>query len=230
MTNQVALRATTNRLQGSRENRRLRRTGQLPGVVYGLGLDTQPVAVDYREARGALTTDAGLNAILNLDVDGDQQLCIVKEVQRHPVRDEVIHVDFLRVDPNVEVEVDVPIVLTGEAREVANENGMVDQSLFTISVYAKPMSIPNELEVDISALTVGDSIRVGDVPLPDGVRAATDADEAVAVGMVTRSTLEAMAAEEAALAAAAAAEEGGEAPAAADGDAGDAGDGGDDEG
>lgn len=224
MTNQVALSATTNRLQGSRENRRLRRTGQLPGVVYGLGGEAQSLAVNYREARAALTTDAGLNAILNLDVDGDQQLCIVKEVQRHPVRDEVIHVDFLRVDPNVAVEVDVPIILVGEAREVANENGMVDQSLFSMSVLAKPMSIPNELEVDISSLTVGDSIRVGDVDLPDGVTAATDPEEAVAVGVVTRSTLEAIAAEEAAQAAALLdGDEGAAAPA-------DDGDGGDDEG
>jgi len=220
MTNQVALNATTNRLQGSRENRRLRRTGQLPGVVYGLGGDAQSVAVNYREARSALTTDAGLNAILNLDVDGDQQLCIVKEVQRHPVRDEVIHVDFLRVDPNVEVEVDVPIVLAGEAKEVANEDGMIDQALFSISVFAKPMAIPNELEVDISAMAVGDSIRVGDVDLPEGVRAATDPDEAVAVAVVTRSTIEAMAAEEAAEAAAEAAEDGGAAAPKSDGEEG----------
>jgi large subunit ribosomal protein L25 len=125
-------------------------------------------------------------------------MSIVKDVQRHPVRRDVTHIDFLRIDPNQDVTVDVPLVMIGEAKEVTDADGMVDQNLFSLSVNAAPDSIPNELEVDISSLTIGDSLRVADVVLPAGVTTDVDPDETVAVGMITRSTLEAMAAEEAA--------------------------------
>jgi large subunit ribosomal protein L25 len=186
------------RATGTRSSRRLRTEGQIPGVVYGLGDDPVSVTVDFRDLRSALTTDAGLNAIINLDVAGERQLSIVKEIQRHPVRQDVLHVDFLRVDPDEEVEVDVPITLIGEAREVTQADGIVDQTLFTLPVFAKPGSIPNEITIDISDLKVGDSVRVSDIVLPDGARPALELDEAVATGVITRSTLEAIAADEAA--------------------------------
>ncbi len=90
--------------------------------------------------------------------------------------------------------------MIGDALQVTQANGMVDQNLFSLTVDAPPVAIPNELEVDISALTVGDSVRVSDIGLPEGVTTDTDPEETVAVGMITRSTLEAMAAEEAAAA------------------------------
>ena len=127
-------------------------------------------------------------------------MSIVKDIQRHPVRRDVIHVDFLRIDPNQKVTVDVSVVMIGDALQVTQANGMVDQNLFSLTVDAPPAAIPNELEVDISALTVGDSVRVSDIGLPEGVTTDADPEETVAVGMITRSTLEAMAAEEAAAA------------------------------
>ena len=210
--------ADSSRTTGSRSTRRLRREGRIPGVIYGLDQDPTSVSVVYGELRAAMSTDAGLNALLELEVDGSSQSCIVKDLQRHPVRDEVIHVDFIRIDLNVDIQVDVPLVLTGEARLVEQESGMVDQNLFLLSVFAKPNAIPNELSADISELTVGDAIRVGDIVLPDGVRTEVDPEESVAVAAITRSTIEAMAAEEAAEAAEG--EEGEAAPAGGD-DAGD---------
>jgi len=103
--------------------------------------------------------------------------------------------------------VDVPIVMIGEAKEVTDADGMVDQNLFSLTVNAAPDSIPNEFEVDISDLTIGDSLRVSDIVLPSGVTTDVDVEETVAGGMITRSTLEAMAADEAAEAEALAAEE-----------------------
>ncbi len=232
MAAELALTAQSGRTTGSRETRRIRREGKVPGVVYGLGADPVAVAVDWPELRRVLTTDAGLNALISLEVDGNKQLSIVKDMQRHPVRRDVTHVDFLRIDPDAEIQVDVPVTLEGEAREVIAESGMVDQSLFTLSVFSKPDAIPDGLSIDISDLTVGDAVRVSDIALPAGVRTEVDPDEPVAIGTVTRSTLEAMAAEEAAEAAEL---EDGEAPAEgseqggdADGDGGDADAGGDD--
>ena len=174
-------------------------------MLYGLGAESVTVAVDWSDLRRALTTEAGVNAIIQLEVEGERHMSIIKDLQRHPVRRDVLHVDFLRIDPTRDVTVDVPIVLVGEARELIAADGMVDQNLFTLSVNAPPDRIPTELEVDISGLTVGDSIRVGDLALPVGVSTDVDPEDAVAVGTITRSTLEAIAEEEAAAAAAEAA-------------------------
>ena len=183
---------------GSRSSRRLRRDGKVPGVLYGLGQDPEIFSVDYGDLRGALNTDAGLNALIQLSINGTNQLSILKTLQRHPVKDEVIHVDFVRVDPNQELAVEVPIVLEGVAKKVTDQNGMVDQTMFSLSVLSLPDSIPNELTADVSELDINDAIRVSDVVLPEGVRTEVDPEEAIAVGTVTRSTMESMAAEEAA--------------------------------
>ncbi len=104
----VTLTAETGRPLGSRSSRRLLRDGKVPGVVYGLDQDTVAVAVEWPDLRAALTTDAGLNALITLEVDGDEDLTIVKDLQRDPVRRDVVHVDFLRVSRDVEIEVEVP--------------------------------------------------------------------------------------------------------------------------
>ncbi len=197
---EIVLAADTGRNSGTRSSKRLRTTGSIPGVLYGLSDDSIPLSVKWPELRLALTTDAGVNAVIQLEVDGKRHMSIVKDLQRHPVKRDVIHVDFLRIDPNQKVTVDVPVIMIGDALEVTQANGMVDQNLFSLTVDAPPMSIPNEFEIDISNLTVGDAIRVADIGLPEGVTTEADPEETVAVGMITRSTLEAMAAEEAAAA------------------------------
>ena len=196
MADQVALQAATGRELGSSSSRRLRREGKIPAVVYGLDSDPTPISLDYGAARVALSTDAGLNALLNLEIDGNTELCLVKDLQRHVVRDEVTHIDFIRVDPNADFELEVPLVLVGEARAVANVSGMVDQAMFALAISTKPTSIPNEIEVDISEMEVGDTIRVDMLNLPEGVVATDDPETAVATALVTRSTLEAMRAED----------------------------------
>jgi len=221
---ELLLTANTGRLTGTRSSRRLRREGQVPAVLYGLGEDPVSISVDWPELRKALTTEAGVNALITIDVAGSKQLSIVKDIQRHPTRRDVLHVDFIRLDPNAEVEVEVPLILTGEARKVAQVSGMVDQTAFTIAVLSKPQDIPTEVTADVSELEVGETITIGDVVLPDGVSAAADPEDTVASAVVTRSTIEAMRAEEAAEAAAEAGVEGGEAA------AGEGGEGGNDEG
>lgn len=203
---ELVLNVEVGRELGSSSTRRLRREDKVPGVVYGHGGDPVPVAIDYSDLRQTLTTEAGLNALITLRIAGESQLSIVKELQRHPYRDQVTHVDFLRVDANQELLVEVPIVLEGDAKKVTDEDGMVDQAMFTLSVLATPTTIPNEVTVDISALEINESVRVSDIVLPVGVRTEVDPEEAVAIGTVTRSTMEAMAADAEAEAAAEASE------------------------
>jgi large subunit ribosomal protein L25 len=205
--NEVTLTAEVGRPKGSRPSKRLRAEGKVPGVVYGHGGDPIAVAVDWRELRHALTTDAGLNALIDLQVGGETRLTMVKELQRHPVRHEVLHVDFLEVSRDIAVDVEVPIVLEGEATNVLNEDGIVEQSLHALAIKAKPGAIPNELVVDISDLEIGASIRVGDLRLPNGVTTEVDPEEPVVTGQITRAAIEAEAETEAEEAAEAVAEE-----------------------
>ena len=130
MSQQLDLVADSSRGTGTGPAGRLRREGKIPAVLYGLGAEPVAVAVPWRELRQCLITEAGTNAIINLDVDGAKHLSMVKEIQRHPVRREVIHVDFIRVDPAKPVTVEVPVALTGEAKKVAAMQGMVVVPIF----------------------------------------------------------------------------------------------------
>ena len=195
---EILLNANTTREVGSSSSRRVRKEGIVPGVLYGLNEESVSLSVAWPDLRRALTTDSGINAIIQLEVDGKKQMTIVKDIQRHPVKRDVLHVDFLRIDPDKNVTVDIPLVMIGEAREVSAADGMVDQNMFSLTVSAPPDRIPTEIEVDISALTVGDAVRVGDLNLPEGVTSENDPEDPIAAGMITRSTLESIAADEAA--------------------------------
>ena len=155
-----------------------------------MGTEAVAVSVDKTDLRVVLSTDVGLNAVITLDIDGGRQPSIVKDLQRHPVRRDVLHVDFLRINPDYEVEVDVPLVLIGEAKKVTQASGMVDQVMHRLPVRAKPADIPAEVTADVSDLEVGSSLRVSDIELPEGVTSAGDPDTTFAVGLITRSTKE----------------------------------------
>lgn len=196
---------------GSRAAGRLRAEDMVPAVVYGRGSDARPVTVARRELRRVLTGDAGMNALITLDVDGDSLLTIVRDVQRHPVRNTVTHVDFILVSRDEAVTVEVPIHLEGEAGAVVRHDGAVDQQLFALTVSAKPGNIPNEIVIDISDLDVGDTIRVGDLRLPAGATTEVDPEEPVVVATFNAAAaeVEALDAEAAAEAAEEPGEEGG---------------------
>ena len=178
---EIELVAETGRPTGSRSSRRLRREGKVPGVVYGHGRDPVSVAVDARDLRHALNTDAGVNAVVNLRIDGAAVLTMPRVLQRHPVRNNVTHVDFQVVSRDEVVAAEVPVTMVGEAVDVHNADGVVNQQLFALSVLSTPGRIPAHIEVDVSAMQVGDSIRVGDLKLPSGVTTDLDPEEAVVV-------------------------------------------------
>ncbi|MBS1837837.1 MAG: 50S ribosomal protein L25 [Actinobacteria bacterium] len=186
---QVTLTASTGRETGTRPSRRLRREGLIPAVLYGEGNDAVSVAVDRRDLRIALSTDAGQNALITLTVDGTPHLTVVKELQRHPVRREVTHVDFLTVDPDAAIEVEVPVHLVGEAKEVSQNGGITEQRLMAIRVLVKPSSIPDAVEADISALTLTTTITAADLLLPAGVELVTDPEQAIVTAELTRAAV-----------------------------------------
>lgn len=207
---ETILNATTGRELGSSATRRLRAQDQIPAVVYGMGMDPISVAVDRRELRVALSGSAGLNTILDLTVDGETYPSIIKDVQRHPVRLNITHLDFIQVDLNAEIVVSVPITLTGEADEVNNNNGLVDQIMTELEVSTTPRNIPDEIVFDVSDMDMDSTITVADLAVPSGVTATTDPEAAVVTVSIMRTPVldEEAAQAEAAAAEAAEGEEG----------------------
>ncbi len=197
---EVSLVADVGRVKGSSESRRLRRAGKVPGVLYGHGIEPIDVAVGSRELRAALTSDSGLNALISIDVDGKNHLAMARQLQRHPTRRSIDHVDFVIVRRDEVISAEVPVHLIGEAQEVERADGMVEQGLFSLEVHAKPGDIPNAIEVDISGLGIGDTIRVADLELPGGVTTEVDPEEPVVTGTTTRMAAETEAEEDAAAA------------------------------
>jgi large subunit ribosomal protein L25 len=206
---EVLLSADPARATGSAASRRLRRDGKVPAVLYGHGIDPQPLAVDGRELRSAFQSEAGLNALISLKVDGTSHLAMARQLQRHPVRGTVDHVDFVIVRRDEIVSAEVPIHLVGEALEVQRADGLVEQQMFSLAVNATPGNIPPGIEVDVSELTIGDAVRVGQLKLPAGVTTDVDPEEPVVAGQASRVAADLEAAEaEAAEAEAAAVPEG----------------------
>jgi len=190
----TTLLATPGRTSGSAEARRLRRDEKIPAVIYGQGMTPVSVIVDRRDLRIALSGAAGTNTILEIKVGNDTYPAVVKEMQRHPVRRTVAHVDFMRINMSAELHVNVPVHLHGEAKAVLSEGGLVDAAVDTIEIITTPANMPNEISIDVSGMQPHDVIRLGDIKLPAGCRAVGDPETAVVTAISTRAATEAAAA------------------------------------
>ena len=187
--NETILTAELGRRAGSSDSRRLRTEGKIPAVVYGHGMDPLTISVDRRELRQALSGTAGMNTILDLTVDGTMYPTIIKDIQRHPVKRTVQHIDFIQVNLNEEIVVAVPIHLQGEAREVELHNGLVDLSMQELEVRTTPRNIPDGITIDVTDMVMESVIRVGDIALPSGVTAEADEDTVVVTVLTMRTPL-----------------------------------------
>jgi large subunit ribosomal protein L25 len=187
---ETVLTAEAGRRTGSSDARRLRADDKIPAVVYGHGMEPLSVSVDRRELRQALSGAAGMNTILDLTVDGTVYPSLIKDIQRHPVKRSVQHIDFIQVNLNEEIVVSVPIHLEGEAKDVSNNSGLVDLTMQELQVRTTPRSIPDGITIDITDMTMDSVIRVEDLSLPSGVTAEADPDTPVVTVLVMRTTVE----------------------------------------
>ena len=158
--------------------RRLRASGRVPAVLYGHGTKPQHLSVDARQFGHALRTDAGVNVLISLEVGRDQHLALAKEIQRHPVRGDLIHVDFIQVRRGEKVHVQVSVRLVGEAPGV-REGGIADQDLYQLNVEAEVTAVPEAVEADVSGLAIGDVLRVADLKAPGGAVILDDPEASV---------------------------------------------------
>jgi large subunit ribosomal protein L25 len=216
-------------VSNSRSTRRLRRQGQVPGVLYGGGDDAVPFTVDERELRHAL---AARGAVIELQLGGDATPAVLKDAQRHPVRGHTMHVDFLRVNLNVAIHAVVALELVGgEDAPGTIEGGVLEHVTREVNIEALPNDIPERLQVDVSSMQIHDTLTLSAVTAPEGVTILDDPDETVIATLTPpklQADLEALD-EEAALEQETELVGEGEAPAADEGDAGagDSGAGGD---
>jgi large subunit ribosomal protein L25 len=158
--------------------RKLRAAGKVPGVVYGHGMAPIPVAIDSRELFHILHTDAGSNVLIDLEVHKDHHLTLPREIQRDHIRGQFIHVDFLAVRRDEKITVDVPVELIGESHGV-KEGGVVEHHLWEIKLSSFPQDVPDGIEADISALGIGDSLKVGELKIPNDVDLVTDPEATI---------------------------------------------------
>jgi large subunit ribosomal protein L25 len=145
-----------------------------------------PVSIGARDLRAALTTESGLNALLSLKIGETTHLAIAKVLQRHPVRQTVTHVDFQVVRRDEIVTADVRIALIGDSEAVHRAEGTIDQEMLSLQIKARPGDVPVVLELDVSSLEIGDSLRVSDLTLPEGVTTEVDPEAAVAIAHLPR--------------------------------------------
>jgi large subunit ribosomal protein L25 len=165
---------------GSRATRRLRRSGRVPGVLYGGGGEPLGFDADARELRMAL---AATGAVLDLSIDGGKATPVVlKEAQRHPVRGETTHVDLLRVDLKEKIHAVVPLELAGaDDAPGAKEGGVLEQITRELNVEALPTAIPESIVYDVSEMQIGETVMLSAVRAPDGVELLDDLEETVVV-------------------------------------------------
>ena len=176
MSDQISLSVDVRTESGKKFAKRLRYRGQLPAVVYGENAASVACSVDYRTLSDLLKAH-GRNAIISLSAGDGSQSTIIKDIQYHPVRGEILHVDFHRIDLTRKIVVDVPVQATGSAVGVRIGEGILEQMLHEIEVECLPTDIPDHIAVDVSALEIGDSLHVSDIVLDgDDLSIVTDSD------------------------------------------------------
>lgn len=154
--------------------RKLRAEGMIPAIIYGPGTEPVPLAINAHEFQKLLTRAKGERILftLNLKNNGTSQekLALIKEFQFHPVNDSIRHVDFYEVAMDRELHVEVPVKLVGKAKGVEVEKGVLEIKRRTLEVACLPTNIPDEIEIDVTELGLGEAIHIGDVEPPEGVR------------------------------------------------------------
>jgi large subunit ribosomal protein L25 len=176
--------------RGSAESRRLRKQGLIPGILYGRGQDPQAFCIAERELRRVLTGGAGLHAILDVVIDGDGATArpsILKSYQQDPVRGTLTHIDLQEVRLDQPIQARVVVELIGEPVGVT-EGGVLSQVNREVTVEALPLEIPEHLDLDVSGMAIGDTVRLAELPVQEGIKFLDDPEETVlaTVTMPTR--------------------------------------------
>jgi len=195
--------ASANLSVSARENggkgvaRSLRREGRVPAVIYGHGREPKSLSINTRDLEKLLEHISAENTVIDLDLDGTNSRTLIREIQRHPFKRQILHVDFQELVAGEKVIVRLPILLMGVPDGVRMDGGILDQTLRELEVEVDPSNIPNHVEVDVTKMVIGSSLHVSDITLPEGVEIVGDDEASIAVVSAPRAAVEAVATEEA---------------------------------
>ena len=173
----------------------MRRDGQVPAVIYGHAREAMSIAVPARELQRLLERISAENTVVELAIDGKPSRTLIREIQRHPFKRTILHVDFQELVAGETVTVDIPLTIVGIPREVRTGGAIMDQTLRDLSIEVDPAQMPNHIDVDVSELTIGHSIHVRDLKLPAGVKVLVDPDATIVIVQQSRAGIEAVAAD-----------------------------------
>jgi large subunit ribosomal protein L25 len=176
--------------------RSLRSAGKVPAIIYGHAREPQSLAVPTRELEKLLERVTAESTVIELNVDGTIARTLIREIQRHPFKKQILHVDFQELVAGEKVSVNVPILLVGTPEGVRNSGGILSQVMSELTILVDPVNIPRRIEADVTDIAIGHSLHVSDLTVPEGIEILDDADTTVAVVSAPKVAEEAPAAAE----------------------------------
>jgi large subunit ribosomal protein L25 len=194
----VSFTATARDAVGKGAARTLRSKGEIPAVIYGHGREPLPLSLNARDLDKLLGHIQAESTVIEVTVGSTTAKTLIREIQRHPIRRQILHVDFQALVAGEKVTVSIPIVLTGIAEGVRLEGGVLDQTLRELEIEVDPSDIPDHVELDVTNMVIGDSLHVSDIKVPEGVAVVDDPETSVAVLAAPRAVIEEAPAAEAA--------------------------------
>jgi large subunit ribosomal protein L25 len=170
--------------------RKLRAAGRIPGIVYGHGRQPQALSLNARDLDKLLSSIAAGSTVIDLTLGKATTKTLIREIQRHPFKKQVMHVDFMELVAGEKVVVDIPLVFVGIPEGVRLSGALLEQIVHSIEVNVDPSNIPNHIDVDVTQLAMGHSLHVRDLKLPDGLEVLTDEDTTICAVIAPRAVVE----------------------------------------
>ncbi|MBA3645783.1 MAG: 50S ribosomal protein L25/general stress protein Ctc [Gemmatimonadaceae bacterium] len=173
--------------------RTLRGQGQVPAIIYGHKRQPQSLAINSRDLDKLLSTISAESTVIELNLDGTMARTLIREIQRHPFKRQILHVDFQELVAGEKVVVSIPVVLMGVPEGVRLGGGILDQTMRELEIKCDPADIPNHIEADVTGLQIGSSLHARDLKIPEGVEVMDDLDNTVCIVAAPRAAIEAAA-------------------------------------
>jgi large subunit ribosomal protein L25 len=177
--------------------RKLRHDGKIPGVIYGHGRAPQSLVVNTRDTERMLTGISAASTVIELTMDGKTVRTLIREIQRHPFKRHILHIDFQELVAGEKVTVNIPLRFVGIAEGVRNSGGVLEEVMHQLHIRLDPVNIPDHIDVDVTNVAVGHSLHVRDLTLPEGLQVLDDEGATVAVVAIPKTVVEAVVATEA---------------------------------
>ena len=184
------LTASARSTSGKGAARALRREGRVPAIVYGHAREPQSLSIPTRDLERLLDVIAAGSTVVELSIDGKPSRTVIREIQRHPFKKQILHVDFQELVAGEKITVSIPLVLVGIPEGVRLGGGILEQMMREIEVEVDPASIPNHIDVDVSHLVVGHSVHVSELQIPAGVTVLAEPDAPIALVQLSRASVE----------------------------------------